>query len=102
MMLLNNMDNQTKLRLDEIERSIDDLRNQIQSHPHDGVLSQQIQLDDIAGLINTVTSATELSNRTAGKPQNFANQIFIDTSTATKRLYIYDTNGNTWYKTTIT
>lgn len=96
------MDNQIKLKFDEIYRAIDDLKSLMQSHPHDGVLSQQIQLDDLAGLIDTVTSATELSNRTGGKPQNLTSQIFMDTSTATKRLYIYDANGNTWYKTTIT
>lgn len=80
---------------------VQQLESSLALHNHDGIMSQQIQIDDIAGYIQTASTATELSNRTATAPQNAQQQIFIDTSTATKRLYIYDTVGSVWYKVTI-
>lgn len=89
------------LKITQLESEISNLRNELQAHTHDGVMSQQVQIDDVAGFITTVSSATELANRIAGKPLSVIGQMFIDTSTATKRLYIYDAAGNVWYSVTI-
>lgn len=82
----------------EIKKYIDD---QLRSQIHDGNYSQRVNLFDLFGLFQTITDATSLTNALATAPQNVYQQVFIDTSTATKRLYIYDTVGNVWYKVTI-
>ena len=74
----------------------------IQQHEHNGSLSKQVQLINIFGLVRTVSDATDLANIVAETPTNLYEQILIDTSTATKKLYIYDVPGNIWYSVTIT
>lgn len=84
---------------EEIREYIDEkLRSQI----HDGNFAQRVNLFDLFGMFSTITDATVLSNTLAIAPKNVYQQIFIDTSTATKKLYIYDTIGGTWYQVTIT
>jgi len=61
-----------------------------------------VQLQDIFGMVRTIDDATDLANIVAETPQNFYEQLLIDTSTATKKLYIYDTVGSVWYSVTIT
>ena len=74
----------------------------IMSHEHTGSLSKQIQLEDVIGLIQTVDVAADLTNKLAETPRVLYEQMFIDTTTATKKLYIYDVPGDTWYSVTIT
>jgi hypothetical protein len=83
----------------EVQRMIDDA---IRQHEHEGSLSKQIQIQNIFGLIKTVDTAADLTNILAETPRDFYEQILIDTSTATKKLYVYDTVGGTWYSVTIT
>lgn len=83
----------------KVKKMIDDA---IMRHIHDGNLSQQIQLQDIFDMVRTVDSATDLANIVAETPTNLYEQLLIDTSTATKKLYIYDTIGGVWYSVTIT
>ncbi len=61
-----------------------------------------VQLQNIFGMVRTIDDATDLANIVAETPQNFYEQLLIDTSTATKKLYIYDTVGSVWYSVTIT
>jgi len=61
-----------------------------------------VQLQDIFSMVRTIDDATDLANIVAETPQNFYEQLLIDTSTATKKLYIYDTVGSVWYSVTIT
>lgn len=84
---------------EEVQRMID---NAIQNHDHEGSLSKQIQIQDLFGVIRTIDDATDLTNATNETPRDVFEQIFIDTSTATKKLYIFDTVGGTWYSVTIT
>lgn len=74
----------------------------IREHIHDGGLAQRVNLFDIFGMFNTITDATALTNTLASTPGSVFEQIFIDTSTATKKLYMYDTIGLVWYSVTIT
>ena len=83
----------------KVKKMIDDA---IMRHIHDGNLSQQIQLQDIFDMVRTVDSATDFANIVAETPTNLYEQLLIDTSTATKKLYIYDTIGGVWYSVTIT
>lgn len=89
--------NQIKMN-QEIKNYIDD---QIKAHIHDGNLSQRIQVSNIIGIFQTVTDATVLTNILASTPSSFIDQIIIDTSTATKKLYVYDITGNVWRSCTI-
>ena len=83
----------------QVKRIVDQA---IMLHEHNGNLSKQIELQDIFGMIRTIDDATDLANIVAETPQNFYEQLLIDTSTATKKLYIYDTVGSVWYSVTIT
>lgn len=83
---------------EQIQQMIDEA---IRTHEHEGNISKQIQLENIFGLIRTVDSAADLINVLASTPRDLFEQIFIDTSTATKKLYIYDTIGNVWYSVVI-
>jgi|TARA_R100001530_G_scaffold100538_1_gene69905 hypothetical protein len=83
----------------EVKRMIDEA---IRQHEHEGSLSKQIQIENIFGLIKTIDDTTDLANVVAETPRDLYEQIFIDTSTATKKLYIFDTVGSTWYSVTIT
>lgn len=82
-----------QLTREEVQQMIDDA---IQSHMHDGNQSQLVDMRNLAGTFKTVTSATDLTNTTATAARNIYEQIFIDTSTATKKLYIYDVVGQVW------
>lgn len=83
----------------ETKKYIDD---KIREHIHDGNYSQRVNLFDIFVLFKTITSATTLTNTLAASPTNIYEQLFIDTSTATKKLYIYDVVGDVWRSTIIT
>lgn len=73
----------------------------IKDHRHNGNGDNRIALMDLFGQINTITVAADLTKALTSKPQNIGGQILIDTTTATKKLYIYDTIGNVWRSVTI-
>lgn len=79
-------------QIDQINRTLTEINQK---------LITPIDVTDIYGLLFTSSTALETANRVAGKPTALTDQLFIDTSTATKRLYIYDATGNVWYKVTI-
>ena len=83
----------------EIKRMID---KAIMMHEHEGSISKQISLKSVSDMIRTIDDATDLANIVAETPTNLYEQLLIDTSTATKKLYIYDTIGGVWYSVTIT
>lgn len=71
---------------------------------HNGYDGARINLVDLIGFIPTITDATELTNTTTVAdrvPSTISGQLFIDTTTATKKLYIYDVVGKVWRSVTI-
>lgn len=86
----------------DTEQRLDNLERQMKEHYHNGVVGRQIMLNDLFGSIKTVTVAGDLTAILAGKPKTISQQILIDTTTATKKLYVYDIVGATWYSVTIT
>lgn len=91
-----------------MEQEIQQLRDEVQQlkdlmtqQVHNGVDGGLVDFSYLTGTIKTITSATELTNVTAFKPTNVRDQILIDTTTATKKLYIYDTVGKVWRSCTI-
>jgi hypothetical protein len=64
--------------------------------------SPPIFVQDIFGLYATSSTTAETATRVGRGPRNIYEQLFIDTSTGTKKLYIYDKTGNVWYSVTIT
>lgn len=78
----------------EPSRDMQELRDyidrKIADHFHNGSESQLVDLEDLDGLFETVTAAP------TGVPSNVYDQIKIYRSGATYRLYIYDTNSNSW------
>lgn len=91
-----------------MEQEIQQLRDEVQQlkdlmtqQVHNGVDGGLVDFSYLTGSIKTITSATELTNVTAFKPTNVRDQILIDTTTATKKLYIYDAVGKVWRSCTI-
>lgn len=86
---------------DDLTRRIELLETQMREHMHNGVMGAETSIKNIRDTIKTVTVAGELTKILAGKARKFNEQIFIDTTTATKKLYIYDTVGAVWRSVTI-
>ena len=79
-------------------------KNEITKQTHNGYDGGIIDFNTLLGFFKTVTSSTELSqitDITQRVPSAVSEQIFIDTSTATKKLYIYDFIGKVWRSVTI-
>lgn len=98
----------TLMTLNNMEEEIAQLREQIASlerrfheHQHLGPDAPQIKNVNIVGTIKVVTVSANLTAILAGKPRTFFDQILIDTTTSTKKLYVYDSVGNAWRSCTI-
>lgn len=90
-----------KQELENQKRAFEDFKLQVQQQVHNGVDGSLVDFNDLIGLMKTVTVAGELTNILASKPSTIRDQILIDTTTATKKLYIYDAVGNVWRSVTI-
>lgn len=91
------MDYVTRQEFEEFKRTFLD-------HRHNGYDSQIVEFINLDGLFRTITDATELTRATTiadRVPSRFSDQIFIDTSTGTKKLYVYDAVGKVWRSCTI-
>lgn len=73
---------------------IQQVKNEVSLHRHNGVGSQRINLSDIQGLIRTVSVIPTHT------PRNIFEQFIIYVNGTTKRLYVYDASGKTWIKLT--
>ena len=93
--------NLLKQQIADNKREFDDLKNMMSQQIHNGVDGGLVDFNNLTGLIKTVTVAAELTNILANKPSIVRDQILIDTTTATKKLYIYDAVGNVWRSCTI-
>ena len=80
----------------QLENRIQVLEQQMQSHFHSGHGDRQVNLLDILGKFEVVSTAP------AGKPSSISGQIKIYTSGSTYRLYWYDTTAGTWHYVTAT
>ena len=89
-------------RLSVADSWIQILEEQLKEHKHEGIVGRQIDLPDLFGLLRTVTVAADLTAITAQPAKNIYEQIFIDTTTATKKLYVFDAPGNVWRSVAIT
>lgn len=93
------MNDQTKIEL--LIQEVETLKQQMRDHRHFGIGDQKINLIDIVGSMRTITVAADLTKVLTSKPSNMGEQLFIDTSTATKKLYVYDLVGDVWRNATI-
>jgi hypothetical protein len=87
--------------LNEAKLALEQVKTNLTLQSHNGIDGLSVNFNDLIGIIKTVTSASELTNILAGRAGTVRNQIFIDTTTATKKLYIYDAVGNVWRSCTI-
>lgn len=79
-------------------------KSQVQQQEHNGFDGQLINIQYVQGLFRTITDSTELTrtlDTTARVPNSFAEQLLIDTTTGTKKLYVYDSVGKVWRSCTI-
>lgn len=66
------------------------IKNELVNHRHNGLGDQRINLQDIQGLIRTVSVAPTHA------PRNLFEQFVIYTNGVTYRFYWYDTTNNAW------
>lgn len=76
-------------------------KNEMRLQSHNGYDGQRVNLQDLDGLFRTITDSTELTRALATSPASFGEQLIIDTSTGTKKLYVYDAVGKVWRSCTI-
>lgn len=88
------------MKPEELAR-VEALEQQMREHSHNGFLGAEIDIRNMRGLYKTVTVAADLTRLLAGKPVRIFDQILIDTTTGTKKLYIYDGVGAVWRSCTI-
>lgn len=84
-----------------MEERIQKLEQEMREHYHNGVVGRQVDVRDLVGTLKTIIIAADLTNALASKPSRLIDQMFIDTTTATKKLYAYDSVGNVWRAVTI-
>jgi len=88
--------------MDYITRQeFEQFKSEVSQQTHNGVDGGLVDFRTLSGLIKTVTIAGELTNILASTPHTVTDQILIDTTTDTKKLYIYDAVGNAWRSCTI-
>jgi len=75
---------------------IQELRTQLEEHYHNGVVGKRIDLKDLTGHLKVITVAADLTARLAGKPRDFPDQVLLDTTTGTTKLYVYNATAGTW------
>lgn len=85
----------------ELRAEIQQLRDMYAQQVHNGIDGGLVDFSYLTGSIKTITSAADLTNALAFKPTNVRDQILIDTTTGTKKLYIYDAVGKVWRSCTI-
>lgn len=88
-------------KIESLTREVETLKQQFQDHQHFGISDHRVNLYDLLGTIKTITIATDLTNTLNATPTRLLEQIFIDTTTATKKLYVYDMVGKVWRSVTI-
>lgn len=77
----------TQKQLDEVNKKITDLQNRLFMHDHSGNGDQRIRLDDLASLIDVVSTApTHI-------PRDFNEQFKIYKNGSTYRFYWHDGTG---------
>lgn len=95
------MEQEIQLLREEFRDQMQQLRDELGQQVHNGIDGGLVDFSYLTGSIKVITSASELTNALAFKPTNVRDQILIDTTTATKKLYIYDSVGKVWRSCTI-
>lgn len=93
--------NLLKQQIADNKREFEDFKNMMAQQIHNGVDGGLVDFNNLTGLIKTTTVAAELTNILASRPTTIRDQILIDTTTATKKLYVYDAVGAVWRSCTI-
>ena len=81
-------------KVNELSYKIDILTAQLQNHRHNNIQSLGVNLSDIVGMFETVSTAPTLT------PTKASEQIKIYKNSTTYRIYWYDNIGHTWYYAT--
>lgn len=89
--------------MEELQAQIDELKVKIDEINNKPLMSEEqfIDVKNIRSMFKTITVAGDLTNTLAVPAKSIYEQMFIDTTTATKKLYIYDYVGNVWRSCTI-
>ena len=77
-------------KLQELERQIQEYRQELRDHRHNGLGTLRLNLTDVDGLIKTVSTAPTHT------PKNQQEQVILYTSGATYRIYFYDNSNGAW------
>ena len=87
----------TQKDIDSLKTDIENLKNFITTHIHNGAGSERIQLFDIFKLFETVSAVPTNNN-----PRSIFDQIKYYKSGSTNRLYMYDSVNGAWHYVLLT
>lgn len=95
--------NKLKQDVEQLKRELEETKRSLAQHNHLGSNGNRIDFFDLVGHIRTITVAGDLTNILASKPRTIYEQILIDNTTGTKKLYVYDmdSGGIGWKSVTI-
>lgn len=82
--------------LGELETRISNLEQAYAMHRHDGVSASRINLADILGTIEVVSTAPSYT------PRDMYDQVKLYINSTTYRLYIYDNVNHNWHYVALT
>lgn len=85
--------NLLKQQIADNKRDFDDFKNMMSQQIHNGVDGGLVDFNNLSGLIRTVNVAADLTAILAGKPTIISEQIIIDVTTGTHKLYVYESMG---------
>lgn len=86
-----------------LRMEVDQLKTSLREQQHNGVDGKLIDFNYLGGLITVVTTAAELTAKTASVGRNVGEQMFIhyNSTGPVWKLYLYDNVNNVWKNVTI-
>lgn len=83
-------------KIADLQSQIDDLRELIRTHYHDGLNASRLDMSDLIGMFQVVDVAP------TNIPRDMYDQVQIYVNGATLRLYWYDWVNHAWHYVTAT
>ena len=92
---------QIQKEIEDLKRTVEEMKQTAREHAHNGYEGGRVSFADLYSTIKTITVAGDLTRTLAETPRKVSEQILIDTTTGTKKLYVYDMVGKIWRSVTI-
>ena len=92
-----------KNSISSLSIEVEQLKTLLREQKHDGVDGGSVYFNSLDGLITVVTSAAELTAKTASVGRRVGEQVFIhyNSTGPVWKLYLYDSVNGVWKNVTI-